>query len=216
MASNMIQPRKHVIPLSRRSPGISALTRTALKELKYLFCGGPSPAKSRSSLHNFGPLSLQDVVDRATEHKRSMGVSFKLKLHPGGTLPTYATLGSVGMDLYAAEDATVWPLQVTKVRLGFACELPKGFELQIRSRSGLAAQGVMVVNSPGTIDPDYRGEVCVLLTRLSQDNNPFNVKRGDRIAQAVLTQYTTAKLVVTEELNETTRSSNGFGSTGTR
>jgi dUTP pyrophosphatase len=130
-------------------------------------------------------------------------------------LPAYQTRGAVGMDLCAAVEApvTLAPGERALVGTGWAIALPEGFEGQVRARSGLALRyGVTVLNSPGTIDPDYRGELRVLLVNHGQE--PFVVTRGDRIAQMVIAPVARAELVVTAELPATARGGGGYGSTG--
>ena len=130
-------------------------------------------------------------------------------------LPAYQTEGAVGMDLCAAVEApvTLAPGERALVGTGWAIALPEGFEGQVRARSGLALRhGVTVLNSPGTIDPDYRGELRVLLVNHGQE--PFVVTRGDRIAQLVIAPVARAELVVTAELPATARGGGGYGSTG--
>lgn len=132
-------------------------------------------------------------------------------------LPSYATEQSAGMDLMAACDAdmTLEPGQTMMVPTGFAMALPAGFEAQVRPRSGLAAKhGVTVLNSPGTIDADYRGEVKVIL--INHGQSPLTITRGMRIAQMVIAPVTHATLTQVTELSETTRGEGGFGSTGTQ
>lgn len=132
-------------------------------------------------------------------------------------LPGYATEHSAGMDLLAAIDAevTLAPGQRAMVPTGLAIALPDGFEAQVRPRSGLAAKnGVTVLNSPGTVDADYRGEVKVILVNLGQD--AFTVSRGMRIAQMIVAPVTRVAWAETDTLEETTRGAGGFGSTGTR
>lgn len=132
-------------------------------------------------------------------------------------LPAYATEHSAGMDLLAAIDApmTLAPGARTLVPTGLAIALPDGFEAQIRPRSGLAFKhGVSLVNSPGTIDADYRGEVGVLLVNLGQE--PFVIERGMRIAQMVIARYARAQFSEVIELPTTARGQGGFGSTGTK
>lgn len=126
-------------------------------------------------------------------------------------LPSYATAGSAGMDISAAEDVVMHPMFVAKIPTGFSIAIPEGYEAQVRSRSGLALKGVVVMNSPGTIDSDFRDEVCVILA--NHGTEPFEVKRGDRIAQMVFAPVTRAELVTVSELGETGRCG-GFGSTG--
>ena len=130
-------------------------------------------------------------------------------------LPAYATALSAGMDIRAnlSESLILQPLERRLVPTGLFLEIPEGFEVQIRPRSGLAFKhGVTVLNSPGTIDADYRGEVGVLLVNLS--NEPFEIQHGERIAQMVVASYTQAELIETTELSATDRGSGGFGSTG--
>lgn len=132
-------------------------------------------------------------------------------------LPAYATEHSAGMDLLAAIDApmTLAPGARTLVPTGLAIALPDGFEAQIRPRSGLAFKhGISLVNSPGTIDADYRGEVGVLLVNLGQE--PFVIERGMRIAQMVIARYARAQFSEVIELPTTARGQGGFGSTGTK
>ena len=130
------------------------------------------------------------------------------------SLPKYQTALSAGMDLYANidENFTLKPLERKLVPTGLYLELPEGFEAQVRPRSGLAIKnGITVLNSPGTVDADYRGEVGVILINLSSEN--FIIKDGDRIAQMVIAQHETAVWEETTELQETERGSGGFGST---
>ncbi|WP_137681622.1 dUTP diphosphatase [Aurantiacibacter suaedae] len=131
----------------------------------------------------------------------------------GLDLPRYATAGAAGMDVLAAENVILRPGMRHAVATGFAMAIPEGFEIQVRPRSGLALKhGIMVPNTPGTIDSDYRGEVKVILVNLSDDN--FHVQRGDRIAQLVLAPVTLALWDEVEELDATERGAGGFGSTG--
>lgn len=135
----------------------------------------------------------------------------------GLPLPTYMTRDSAGCDLYAAvgDDVTLLPGARALVPAGFCMALPHGFEAQIRPRSGLAAKhGVTCLNTPGTIDADYRGPVCVLLVNLGQE--PFTVRRGDRIAQMIVANVARAEFRTTTSLDVTLRASGGFGSTGKR
>ena len=129
--------------------------------------------------------------------------------------PAYATPLSAGMDLKAnlSEPVTLGPLERTMVPTGLYIALPEGSEAQIRPRSGLAAKhGITVTNAPGTVDADYRGEVCVLLVNLS--NEPFVINPGERIAQMVIARHEKAEWVEVESLDETERGAGGFGSTG--
>lgn len=132
-------------------------------------------------------------------------------------LPHYETESSAGMDLRAnlTEDVTLKPLERTIVKTGLFIELPKGFEAQVRPRSGLAAKkGITVLNSPGTIDADYRGEIGVILVNLS--NEEFSIQNGERIAQLIISRHERANWEEVEVLEETQRGAGGFGSTGTR
>lgn len=132
-------------------------------------------------------------------------------------LPSYETLASAGMDLRANIDApiTLNPLERAIVPTGLYLELPIGTEAQVRPRSGLAAKkGITVLNAPGTVDADYRGEVGVILVNLS--NEPFIVQDGERIAQMVIAQHERAEWLQVEALTETARGAGGFGSTGVK
>jgi dUTP pyrophosphatase len=131
----------------------------------------------------------------------------------GLPLPAYATAGAAGMDVVAAEEATLAPGARQAVATGFAIAIPEGYEVQVRPRSGLALKhGVTCLNTPGTIDHDYRGEVKVILANLG--DQPFEIARGDRIAQLVPAPVQRATLDEVAELDETDRGSGGFGSTG--
>ena len=132
-------------------------------------------------------------------------------------VPTYATGLSAGMDLRAnlSEPITLKPLQRCLVPTGLFIALPKGYEAQVRPRSGLAIKkGVTVLNSPGTIDADYRGEVCVILVNLSQDD--FVIEDGERIAQMVVARHETVEWEPVEILETTERGEGGFGHTGVK
>lgn len=132
----------------------------------------------------------------------------------GLPLPGYATEGAAGMDVVAAEDAVIAPGARAAIATGFAMAIPEGFEVQVRPRSGLALKhGITCLNTPGTIDSDYRGEVKVILANLG--DAPFPIARGDRIAQLVPAPVQRATLIETDTLDETARGSGGFGSTGT-
>jgi dUTP pyrophosphatase len=136
---------------------------------------------------------------------------------PGGVglpLPRYMSDGAAGMDLHAAVESstTLEPGSISLVPTGFAVAVPAGYEAQVRSRSGLALRcGVFVLNSPGTIDSDYRGEVGVILANVSSE--PFRIERGDRIAQLVVSRVASVSWSEIEELPVTARSSGGFGHT---
>jgi|SRR5690606_27325225 len=133
------------------------------------------------------------------------------------SLPSYETLASAGMDLRAnvQEPITLKPLERTIVKTGLFIELPIGFEAQVRPRSGLAAKkGITVLNAPGTIDADYRGEIGVILINLSHEN--FIIENGERIAQMVIAKHERAEWTEVNELSETKRGEGGFGSTGVK
>ena len=132
--------------------------------------------------------------------------------HP---LPHYETKFSAGMDIkaYTPNEITLDPLERTIVKTGLFLSLPAGYEAQVRSRSGLSIKhGVCVLNSPGTIDSDYRGEVGVILINLSKE--PFLIQNGDRIAQLVIAHHEKGEWIEVEELSNTERGNKGFGSTG--
>ena len=130
-------------------------------------------------------------------------------------LPKYMTEEAAGMDLYAAnsEPMTLAPGSVVLIPTGLAMEMPKGFEAQIRPRSGLAVKhGIGIVNAPGTIDSDYRGEVKVALINFGSE--PFVIERGERVAQMIITRVWQADVVEVETLDDTERGTGGFGHTG--
>ncbi len=130
-------------------------------------------------------------------------------------LPSFATVNSAGVDLRAnsANPITLGPLERTIIGTGLKMALPEGFEAQVRPRSGLAAKhGLSVLNTPGTIDADYRGEIGVILVNLS--NEPFTIQPGERIAQLVIAKYEQARWNLQETLDTTERGEGGFGSTG--
>lgn len=135
----------------------------------------------------------------------------------GQSLPQYATALSAGVDVRAAiaEPIVLEPLGRALVPTGLFLEIPAGYEVQVRPRSGLAAKkGVTVLNAPGTIDADYRGEVCVILVNLS--SQPFTVESGERIAQLVLARHEVIEWEEVDELSSSDRGAGGFGSTGTK
>ncbi len=135
------------------------------------------------------------------------------KVHPNALIPKYQTEGSSGFDLHAVEEVMIKPHSVGLVKIGICLSLEVGYELQVRTRSGLALNHqVMVLNSPGTVDNDYRGEIKVILANLSDKD--FKVQVGDRIAQGVVQKTYKAEFIECERLDETSRGSGGFGSTG--
>jgi dUTP pyrophosphatase len=141
-----------------------------------------------------------------------MLVKFK-RLHPDAVIPKYQTGGSAGADLCSVADLTVYPRQAALVPLGFSVSFHPGFEMQIRPRGSLALRDkVTVLNTPGTVDADYRGEVKVIL--INHGSHEFKVRKGDRIAQAVFHYVQRAEFVEIEDLDETDRGAGGFGSTG--
>lgn len=142
-------------------------------------------------------------------------VKFK-KLNSNAEAPEYKSKDAAGMDLKSAEETCIGAGRHAIVTTGFAMEIPSGYEAQIRPRSGLAAKNaVTVLNSPGTIDADYRGEVKVILINLGLED--FKISVGDRIAQMVISKVEQAKIaIVTKDLSETERGSGGLGSTGVR
>ena len=138
---------------------------------------------------------------------------FIKKLSPLATIPNYQTEEASGFDLHSIEDIILKPNERKLIGTGLAFEIPKGYEIQIRPRSGLAYKhGISVLNSPGTIDSDYRGEIKVLL--INHSDTDFEIKIGERIAQGVIQKVIQAKFEEVEELNKTARGAGGFGSTG--
>lgn len=132
-------------------------------------------------------------------------------------LPNYETGASAGMDLRAhiSEPILLGPLNRAVIKTGLFIELPMGYEAQVRPRSGLAAKkGITVLNAPGTVDADYRGEIGVILVNLS--NEPFTVQNGERIAQLVIAKHERAEWVRVKKISETARGEDGFGSTGVK
>lgn len=135
------------------------------------------------------------------------------KLHPDAILPRYAHEGDAGMDVFSLENAVLEPGERKTVPTGLSFEVPLGYEIQIRPRSGLALNhGITLSNTPGTLDSGYRGELKIGMINLSKQN--YEIKKGERIAQLVLAKHETAEIQEVEELSQTTRGENGFGSTG--
>jgi dUTP pyrophosphatase len=141
-------------------------------------------------------------------------ISVKRLNHGAGLpMPAYATAGAAGMDICAAETLLLRSGRRHAVATGFAFAIPAGFEVQVRPRSGLALNhGITCLNTPGTIDSDYRGEVKIILANLGEED--FQINRGDRIAQLVVAPVTLAAMVEVEEIDATARGAGGFGSTG--
>jgi dUTP pyrophosphatase len=135
------------------------------------------------------------------------------RLVPYAILPLYAHPGDAGLDIFSAESVELPPAESRMVRTGIAIELPKGTEAQVRPRSGLAAKHcVTVLNTPGTVDEGYRGEVCVIL--INHGRQPFRVDKGMKIAQMVIKPVITVEVEEADELSDTRRGTGGFGSTG--
>lgn len=135
------------------------------------------------------------------------------RVHPDARIPEYAHSGDSGMDLYSVEDVELAPGETKLVKTGLQVSMPKGFEAQVRPKSGLAAKfGVTVLNTPGTVDSGYRGEVMVILANLGREK--YKVEKGKKIAQMVITRVEEAEVEEAEELDSTTRKDGGFGSTG--
>lgn len=141
-------------------------------------------------------------------------MEIKLKvLHPDAVIPKYQTSGAAGFDMCSVIEAVIKPKEWALIKTGIALEIPHGFEVQIRPRSGLALKyGISVLNSPGTIDSDYRGEIGVVL--INHSNQEFKVEIGDRIAQGVIAQVIQANFALVEDLLQTSRGQKGFGSSG--
>jgi len=147
--------------------------------------------------------------------KITLKVKFLKGKNQAQALPSKATKSSAGFDLLASNDKpiTIPPGKRAIIPTGIAIELPKGYEAQIRPRSGLALNyGVTILNTPGTIDPDYRGEIKIILINLSDE--PFTIKKQDRIAQMIISQLVPVKIQLVKELSPTKRNQGGFGHTG--
>lgn len=142
-------------------------------------------------------------------------IKVKIINSSGNPLPAYETPGAAGMDVRACLDApvTLGPLERALIPTGLRIQLPRGYECQVRPRSGLALKhGISLVNTPGTVDADYRGEIGVIVINLSRE--PFTINDGDRICQIVINQYTRVEWEAVERLDETERGDGGFGHTG--
>lgn len=134
------------------------------------------------------------------------------KLHPDAVIPKYQTSGASGFDFESIEDVELNPGETKLIPTGLSFEIPVGLELQVRPRSGLSLKTPLrVTNSPGTVDADFRGQVCVIIQNCS--NTPYFIKKGDRIAQGVLCPVSYASFIVVDDLSETKRGMGGFGST---
>lgn len=139
----------------------------------------------------------------------------KIKLISGGKMPVYKTKMAAGADAFARLESPVIvkPNTIAKIPLGFIVELPEGYEMQIRSRSGLSLNhGIINLNAPGTVDADYRGEVCAIIFNCLKED--FTINNEDRVSQLVINQIPSISFEITDELGQTERGSDGFGSTG--
>lgn len=144
-------------------------------------------------------------------------IEVKIVNHSNNPLPEYSTKDSAGMDVRAMldEPITLRPLERALIPTGLHIQLPEGYECQIRPRSGLALKkGITVLNTPGTIDADYRGEIKIILINLS--NEPFTIENGERICQMVIKEYVKATLTQVDDLDDTERGAGGFGHTGVK
>ncbi len=140
-------------------------------------------------------------------------VNINLIVEDDYLMPSYETAGASGADLKTKEDGILYPGERKLIKTGVFIELPAGYEAQIRPRSGLALKyGITMLNSPGTIDSDYRGEIGVIV--IHHGNEPFEYKKGDRIAQLVISKYSKAEFIISSSLTETDRGKGGFGHTG--
>lgn len=158
-------------------------------------------------------LLQEGLIDMGCKCKPAGPVVLFKKLHEDAKLPRYANAGDAGADVYSVEEVVIEPGQTAAVSLGFSVEVEPGYEIQVRSRSGLSLKGVVVANAPGTIDSGYRGECKVILHNNNKDL-AFSVRKGDRIAQFVVKQAPQASFYVVDELSNSDRGSGGFGSTG--
>jgi dUTP pyrophosphatase len=140
-------------------------------------------------------------------------IEVKVKLSKDASLPSYATIGSSGMDLRVIESGIVKKNEIKLIKTGVFLEIPEGFEAQIRPRSGLALKhGITILNTPGTIDSDYRGEICLIVANFG--NEDFEYNKGDRLAQIVFAEVIKADLILSDTLEETERNDGGFGHSG--
>lgn len=136
------------------------------------------------------------------------------KISDEAVIPRYAHFGDAGMDLFSVENCTINPGETRLIKTGISIELPEGYEAQVRPRSGMALKNsITVLNTPGTIDAGYRGEVGVIL--INHSNQEFEITKGMKIAQMVISQFTMAIVQEVDELSDSDRGSGGFGSTGT-
>lgn len=145
------------------------------------------------------------------------------KLHPDAVIPKYATEGAAGFDLVAIEDVKIPNGQTKLVKTGLSVSIPRGFELQVRPRSGTSLNtSLRIANAPGTVDSDYRGEICIIMNNIEEKGSTFNgvsasyvlIRKGERVAQGVICPVFQAEFDEVEELDSTARGAGGFGSTG--
>ena len=157
-------------------------------------------------------LKTKEVLMKSYDFKHDLNVNVK-KLNKDAVLPCYTNDFAAGADLYSCESRTIPAGKIVTVSLGFAIEIPVGYEGQVRSRSGLARNhGIFVLNAPGTIDCDFRGEMMAILMNTSTDD--YLVKKGDRVAQLIISPVLSVNFQESDELSQTTRGKKGFGSSG--
>ena len=200
-------------------------------DLRYSLPYSVAEIGMKSYLDDVISVRLSDEPQEPEPPSKKVKLGFK-KLDPEAQLPKYAHEGDAGMDVFALEDSYLEYGTPRIVRTGIAAEIPDGYELQVRARSGLAVKGVEVVNGPGTVDSKYRGEIGVILRFINYENSNttdihgntiaigrspvsgYEIKKGDKIAQLVLAPVTFADPYEVQELSETDRGTGGFGSTG--
>lgn len=140
------------------------------------------------------------------------------RLHENAIIPKYATIGSAGFDFHSVDDIIIYPGETALVKTGLSFEIPINYELQVRPRSGMSLKTKLrVSNSPGTVDSDYRGEICIIMDNIDIKSNhriPYEIKKGDRIAQGVICPIIQVTFEEVNKLNETERNTGAFGSTG--
>lgn len=140
------------------------------------------------------------------------------RLHENAIIPKYATIGSAGFDFHSVDDIIIYPGETALVKTGLSFEIPINYELQVRPRSGMSLKTKLrVSNSPGTVDSDYRGEICIIMDNIdikSDHRIPYEIKKGDRIAQGVICPIIQVTFEEVNKLNETERNTGAFGSTG--
>ena len=141
------------------------------------------------------------------------------RLHENAIIPKYATIGSAGFDFHSVDDIIIYPGETALVKTGLSFEIPINYELQVRPRSGMSLKTKLrVSNSPGTVDSDYRGEICIIMDNIdikSDHRIPYEIKKGDRIAQGIICPIIQVVFEEVNELNKTERNTGAFGSTGT-